>query len=232
MVRRGRRLRARADDPSPNAEPTGSLPRGLLASMLEKYQEWSDCEGDVSRCFPDVSLLVHKTRSRRHFSSTTSTPTGGPPGSGGSMSRLPSPSSPRTSLWGPGTWAERSYNVTRYTTMPGGGHFAAYEQPDPLSRDLVAFFRTAQRLPVIMQTEDANSERIASMGSARSIVEGLPDLWGAAAEYSLKLQRDVIATSTAPRGLPAMHHLARLHAELTVGTPSPSSWRTSYSIGR
>jgi len=105
--------------------------------------------------------------------------------------------------------------------MPGGGHFAAYEQPDLLSRDLVAFFRTAQRLPVIMQTEDANSERIASMGGARSIVEGLPDLWGAAAEYSLKLQRDVIATSTAPRGLPAMHHLARLHAELTVGYPVP-----------
>ena len=41
----------------------------------------------------------------------------------------------------PRSWAERSYHVTRYTTMPRGGHFAAYEEPALLADDLTEFFR-------------------------------------------------------------------------------------------
>jgi len=36
----------------------------------------------------------------------------------------------------PRTWIERSYNLTRYTLMPRGGHFAAYEEPDLLAADI------------------------------------------------------------------------------------------------
>ncbi|MEV5282469.1 hypothetical protein [Streptomyces sp. NPDC052811] len=39
------------------------------------------------------------------------------------------------------SWAERTYNITRYTRMPRGGHFAAHEVPDLLARDLSEFFR-------------------------------------------------------------------------------------------
>jgi pimeloyl-ACP methyl ester carboxylesterase len=38
-------------------------------------------------------------------------------------------------------WAERAYNVRRFTRMPRGGHFAAFEEPDLLATDLRAFFR-------------------------------------------------------------------------------------------
>ena len=40
------------------------------------------------------------------------------------------------------SWAERTYNVTRYTRMPRGGHFAAHEQPALLAEDLTAFFKS------------------------------------------------------------------------------------------
>jgi pimeloyl-ACP methyl ester carboxylesterase len=40
----------------------------------------------------------------------------------------------------PREWAERLYNVRRWTPMPSGGHFAPAEQPDRLARDIAAFF--------------------------------------------------------------------------------------------
>jgi pimeloyl-ACP methyl ester carboxylesterase len=41
----------------------------------------------------------------------------------------------------PREWAERFFNVQRWTTMPRGGHFAALEQPDLLVNDIREFFR-------------------------------------------------------------------------------------------
>jgi pimeloyl-ACP methyl ester carboxylesterase len=41
----------------------------------------------------------------------------------------------------PRSWAERTYQVTRYTEMPRGGHFAPHEAPDLLAADLTRFFR-------------------------------------------------------------------------------------------
>jgi pimeloyl-ACP methyl ester carboxylesterase len=41
----------------------------------------------------------------------------------------------------PRSWAERTYNVTRYTRMPRGGHFAAHEEPDLLAADITEFLR-------------------------------------------------------------------------------------------
>jgi hypothetical protein len=40
----------------------------------------------------------------------------------------------------PREWAERLYNVRRWTPMPRGGHFPSAEEPDLLSRDIAAFF--------------------------------------------------------------------------------------------
>ena len=38
-------------------------------------------------------------------------------------------------------WAEADYNITRWTQMPGGGHFAAVEQTELLVVDVRAFHR-------------------------------------------------------------------------------------------
>ncbi len=37
-------------------------------------------------------------------------------------------------------WAERLYDVRRWTPMPRGGHFAPAEEPELLARDIAAFF--------------------------------------------------------------------------------------------
>jgi pimeloyl-ACP methyl ester carboxylesterase len=41
----------------------------------------------------------------------------------------------------PREWAERAYNLARWTVMPRGGHFAAAEEPELLAEDIRAFFR-------------------------------------------------------------------------------------------
>ena len=46
--------------------------------------------------------------------------------------------------WPPRSYVERVYNVTHWTEMPRGGHFAAMEQPDLLIEDIRAFARTVR----------------------------------------------------------------------------------------
>jgi pimeloyl-ACP methyl ester carboxylesterase len=40
----------------------------------------------------------------------------------------------------PREWAERLYNIRRWTPMARGGHFAPVEEPELLARDMAAFF--------------------------------------------------------------------------------------------
>ena len=44
--------------------------------------------------------------------------------------------------WPPRAYAERMYNIKRWTKMPKGGPFAALEQPDLVVDDIRAFVRT------------------------------------------------------------------------------------------
>ncbi len=44
--------------------------------------------------------------------------------------------------WPPRSYAERIYNVTQWTEMPRGGHFAAMEAPDLLIEDIRKFVRS------------------------------------------------------------------------------------------
>jgi pimeloyl-ACP methyl ester carboxylesterase len=41
----------------------------------------------------------------------------------------------------PREWAERFFNVQRWTEMPRGGHFAALEEPELLAEDIRTWFR-------------------------------------------------------------------------------------------
>lgn len=43
----------------------------------------------------------------------------------------------------PRSWAERSYNITRWSDLPSGGHFAAMEEPDLFVDDVRAWAREA-----------------------------------------------------------------------------------------
>jgi pimeloyl-ACP methyl ester carboxylesterase len=52
---------------------------------------------------------------------------------------LPKESPP---LDAPQSLIARYYNLVRYTKLPRGGHFAFWEQPQPMTADVRAFFRT------------------------------------------------------------------------------------------
>jgi pimeloyl-ACP methyl ester carboxylesterase len=124
-------------------------PAGLAAWMLEKFREWSDCAGDLYRCFTRDELLTNVTlywmtqtigssfllyyegrRAPLQFKE-------------GDFIRPPCAIAcfPKEILIPPREWIERGYNVQRWTEMPKGGHFAAAEQPELLANDIRAFFR-------------------------------------------------------------------------------------------
>lgn len=129
------------------AQGLSDSPSGLLAWMLEKYRVWSDCDGDPAGRFGDDFLLTQA--SLYWFTGTISTsfrpyyerahgitprvervdvPTG--------IALFPHDLGGRP----PRSWVERTYHLTRYTTMPRGGHFAAHEEPGLLADDITAFF--------------------------------------------------------------------------------------------
>jgi pimeloyl-ACP methyl ester carboxylesterase len=120
-------------------------PTGLLAWILEKYRAWSDCGGDVSTRFSDDFLLTQA--SLYWFTHTISTSFRPYYEYGNGMTRrvervdVPTAVALFPADLGnpPRSWAERIYNVTRYTRMPRGGHFAAHEEPELLARDIVEF---------------------------------------------------------------------------------------------
>jgi microsomal epoxide hydrolase len=49
---------------------------------------------------------------------------------------------PRELVFWPKTYAERQFNLVRWTDMPAGGHFAALEQPKLFADDVRAFAKT------------------------------------------------------------------------------------------
>lgn len=121
-------------------------PAGLLSWIVEKYRAWSDCDGQLSTRFSDDFLLTQASL----YWFTNSISTSFRPYwefAGGMTTRVGRVEVPtavaifsRDLTQPPRSWAERSYNVVRFTTMPSGGHFAPHEEPDLLADDLREFF--------------------------------------------------------------------------------------------
>ena len=124
-------------------------PAGLAAWIVEKFRTWSDCDGDVERSFTKDELLTNVTiywvtqtinSSTRLYYETQHHPWRFEQGE-----RIQVPCAvalfPKEITPTLREWAERSYNVQRWTEMPRGGHFAALEEPNLLVQDIRAFFR-------------------------------------------------------------------------------------------
>jgi len=125
-------------------------PAGLAGWFLEKWRSWSDCDGDVIGRFGADFLCALLTiywatetatsSARLYFEHRWHQPPLGPD----DFVRVPTavalfhrhlagePAPPRA-------WAERLFNVRRWTEMPRGGHFAATEEPLLLATDIEAF---------------------------------------------------------------------------------------------
>ena len=126
-------------------------PVGVAAWIIEKFNSWSDIDGDdiesthtkdelltnimiyvVTRTFNTASWIYY---GRREEGGRILSPEG---------KRVEVPTGcalfPKEILaWPPRSYVERIYNVHRWTEMPRGGHFGAMEEPELFVNDLRAF---------------------------------------------------------------------------------------------
>jgi microsomal epoxide hydrolase len=123
-------------------------PAGLAAWIVEKFRTWCDCDGNPETVFTRDELLTNITLYWVTQSAATSAriyyENRHAPSPAGAR-RIETPTAcadfPREVIWSPRRWLEARYNITRWTEMPRGGHFAALEQPALLVDDIRAFFR-------------------------------------------------------------------------------------------
>ena len=127
-------------------------PAGLAAWIVEKFRTWCDCNGNPETVFTKDELLTNITlywvtqtaasSARIYYESRHA-----PPATPGRRIEVPTACAdfPKEIIWSPRSWLEQRYNITRWTEMPRGGHFAAFEQPLLLVDDVRAFFRTLRK---------------------------------------------------------------------------------------
>jgi pimeloyl-ACP methyl ester carboxylesterase len=127
-------------------------PVGLAAWIIEKFYLWSECNGQLESRFSKDILLTNimiywitetiNSSMRRYYEAyhdinfkplkpgeRIETPT--------AIAMFPG----EKELVVPREWAERCYNIKRWTEMPSGGHFPALEEPFLLVEDIRAFAR-------------------------------------------------------------------------------------------
>lgn len=128
-------------------------PVGVAAWLIEKFNSWSDTQGDdiesahskdelltnimiylVTGTFNSASWIYYGRREEGgRLLSTTGKRAEVPTGCALFPAELLS--------WPPRSYVERLYNVTQWTEMPSGGHFAAMEEPELLIEDIRTFAR-------------------------------------------------------------------------------------------
>jgi len=129
-------------------------PVGVAAWIIEKFNSWSDTEGDnIESAHTKDSLLtnimvylVTKTFNTASWIYYGRREEGG---------RLLSTDNRRVEVptaaalfpaellaWPPRSYVERLYNISHWSEMPRGGHFAALDEPELLIDDIRAFART------------------------------------------------------------------------------------------
>jgi pimeloyl-ACP methyl ester carboxylesterase len=121
----------------------------LAAWILEKFREWADPGSALSLDAILTNVMVYWVTntiasSVRLYLESARTPLRFTPGE-----RLAVPCGiarfPREAPFPPRAWVERVYDVKRWTEMPRGGHFAAFEEPGLLATDVAAFFGATAR---------------------------------------------------------------------------------------
>ena len=123
-------------------------PVGLAAWIVEKFRTWCDCNGNPETIFTRDELLTNITlywvtgtaasAARIYYESRH-------PTSPANRARIEVPTAcadfPKEIIWSPRAHVAARYNIVRWTEMPKGGHFAAFEQPQLFVDDVRAFFR-------------------------------------------------------------------------------------------
>jgi len=125
-------------------------PVGLASWIVDRFAAWSDCGGDLDRSFSKDDLLtnimlywltdtigssVFNYHAEIRAPSLTTADRVSVPVGLALFPKEPGGLPPRG-------LAERTLNVQRWTEMPRGGHFAAWEEPKLYADDLIRFLQS------------------------------------------------------------------------------------------
>jgi pimeloyl-ACP methyl ester carboxylesterase len=148
LQREGAYALVQGTKPQSLAPALNDSPAGLAAWFLEKFRAWSDCGGDLWSRFTPDQLLTNLTlywatetagsAARLYYEGlTASSDQHGPTG----PVTVPTAVAifPADIVPAPRSFAERWFNLQRWTDMPRGGHFAAWEEPALLADDIRTF---------------------------------------------------------------------------------------------
>jgi microsomal epoxide hydrolase len=142
--------------PAALAAGLNDSPAGLAAWLVEKFRRWSDCDGDVESRFTKDELLANVTLywvtetinsafdpyyDISHAGALTWIKQRLKQAVGSSDVPAGFAMFPTDLSHPPRAWADRFFNVQRWTAMKSGGHFAALEEPDALVHELREFYR-------------------------------------------------------------------------------------------
>ena len=125
-------------------------PIGLCAWIVEKLNSWSDHKDGVEEVFTKDEILSNVTlywvtqtihSSIRIYNENSKRPM---IFQSSNFVKVPVAYAnfPREISRPPRSYAALGYNITRWTDMPAGGHFAAMEKPELLASDINEFFKS------------------------------------------------------------------------------------------
>jgi pimeloyl-ACP methyl ester carboxylesterase len=123
-------------------------PSGQAAWILEKFWAWTDCDGHPENIFSRDELLDNVMLYWVTASATSSArlywESFGPKRRTAHTVKVPTGVAvfPKEIVTPVRKWMEANYtNITHWSEMPKGGHFAAFEQPDLFIKEVHDFFR-------------------------------------------------------------------------------------------
>jgi microsomal epoxide hydrolase len=150
IAREGAYMAIQSTRPQTLAFGLTDSPVGLAAWILDKFRSWSDCQGNLANRFTADELLTNimlywfagnfGSSARLYYENVRSLPP---------LPRIEVPTGmalfSADILLPPRDWAERHFRIERWTKLPRGGHFTAWEEPELWVEDIRAFFRPLRR---------------------------------------------------------------------------------------
>lgn len=122
-------------------------PVGLASWIMEKFRNWSDCNGNLLSRFNYDQVLTNimlywltgtaGSAANMYYDNAHSLPPIG-------QIHVPVGVAcfPADILLPPRSWVSKKLNITRWSKLPRGGHFTAMEEPELYAEDVRAFFRS------------------------------------------------------------------------------------------
>jgi pimeloyl-ACP methyl ester carboxylesterase len=138
--------RLQALRPETLAPALADSPVGLASWFIEKFQRWGDCPEGIDQAFGRDRLLdnlsLHWFSGSGAASIRLYRESARDPGLSGRVevpTAIMMPLHDGVTVPAPREWAERTFNVQRWTIMQRGGHFPEWEVPHEVATDIRQF---------------------------------------------------------------------------------------------